>query len=94
MKQCIVGAPLERVSLDIVGPFTRTPKRKSYILFIADYFTRWIEAFALPNIEAKTVAKVLVFEFICRFGILRQLHSDQGTNLRESYSKKCVHFSK
>lgn len=59
MKQCIVGAPIERVYL--VGPPYKTPRGKSYILVIANYFTRWTEAFALPNIKARTVAKVFVF---------------------------------
>ena len=31
-----------------------------------------------PNQEAETVAKKLVDEFICRFSIPKQLHSDQG----------------
>lgn len=78
MKQCIVGAHLERVGLDLEGPLIRTPRGKSYILVIADYFTRWTEAFVLPNIEARR-AKVFVFKFICRFGIPRQVHTGQGT---------------
>lgn len=78
MKQYIVGAHLERVGLDLEGPLIRTPRGKSYILVIADYFTRWTEAFVLPNIEARR-AKVFVFKFICRFGIPRQVHTGQGT---------------
>jgi hypothetical protein len=45
-----------------------------------DYFTKWPEAYALPNQEAATVAEVLVTDFFCRFGIPRELHSDQGRN--------------
>ena len=82
MKLYIVGAPLERVALNIVGSFNRTPRGKLYILVIADYFTRWTEAFALPNIEAKTVARVFLNEFICRFGIPCQVHTDQGTQFK------------
>ena len=32
----------------------------------------------MPNQEVPTIAKVLADEFFCRFGPLRQLHSDQG----------------
>lgn len=93
MKQYIVGAPLERVALDLVGPLIRTPRGKSYILVIADYFTRWTEAFALPNIEARTVAKVFVFEFICRFGVPRQVHTDQGTQFEgKLFQEMCSLF--
>lgn len=91
MKQCIVGAPIERVYL--VGPPYKTPRGKSYILVIANYFTRWTEAFALPNIEARTVAKVFVFEFVCRFGVPRQVHTDQGTQFEgKLFQEMCSLF--
>jgi hypothetical protein len=45
-----------------------------------DYFTKWPEAYAIPNQEASTEAEVLVTNFFCRFGIPRELHSDQGRN--------------
>ena len=47
---------------------------------VADYFTRWTEAYPLPNQEASTVARKLVDEFFLRFSPPEQLHSDQGRN--------------
>lgn len=35
----------------------------------------------MPNQEAKTCAKKLVEEFVCRYGIQTDLHSDQERNL-------------
>ncbi|KAG5885997.1 hypothetical protein JTB14_025391 [Gonioctena quinquepunctata] len=49
-----------------------------------DYFSKWAEAYALPNQEAITVADVLVKEWICRFGIPMELHSDQGRNFESN----------
>ena len=45
-----------------------------------DYFTKWPEAYSLPNQEAITVAVVLVKEYVCRFGVPLFIHSDQGRN--------------
>jgi hypothetical protein len=45
-----------------------------------EYFTKWPEVYAIPDQEASTVADVLVTNFFCRFGIPRELHSDQGRN--------------
>ena len=54
---------------------------EQYILLIGDQFSKWYEAIALPNQEAKTVAKAFVEHWIVRFGCPVNLHSDQGPNL-------------
>ena len=49
-----------------------------YVLVAADYFTKWVETYAIPNQEAVTVAKKLTEQMFCRFSPPDQLHSDQG----------------
>ena len=80
MKTYIVGAPMERIAIDVMGPVPITDLGNKYILVISDYFTKWTESFAMPNKEAETVADVVVREFVSRFGVPRQLHTDQGRN--------------
>ena len=36
--------------------------------------------YPIESMEATTVAETLVCEFVCRFGLPRQLHPDQETN--------------
>lgn len=81
LKLYNVGAPWERIALDIAGPFPITDKGNRYILVVVDYFTKWPEAFAIPNQEAVTVAEKLVNEVFCRFGLPLEIHADQGRNL-------------
>jgi hypothetical protein len=38
-----------------------------------DYFTKWPEAYAIPDQEALTVADALVTNSFCRFGIPREM---------------------
>ena len=76
--------PIQRVAVDIVGPFPETDRGNLYVLVAADYFTRWVEAYAIPNQEAATVASKLVDEMFCRFSIPEQLHSDQGRQFESS----------
>ena len=78
LGQVPVGAPLERIAVDIMGPLPKTGNGNEYIVVIGDYFTKWTEAFALKNHTAQTVAEVIVQEFVGRFGVPRQIHSDQG----------------
>ena len=75
---------MQRVAVDIVGPFPQTAKGNLYVLVAADYFTRWVEAYTIPNQEAVTVASKLVNEMFCRFSIPEQLHSDQGRQFESS----------
>ena len=72
------GYPLQMVATDILGPFPESKTGNKYILVVADYFTRWTEAYPIPNQEATTIARKLTDEFFFRFSIPEQLHSDQG----------------
>ena len=84
LTQTLVGAPMERVAMDIMGPLPETPNGNQYILVVADYFTKWTESYALPNHRAITVAEAIVTQFITRFGVPKQLHSDQGRDFESN----------
>ncbi|ROT77825.1 hypothetical protein C7M84_003484 [Penaeus vannamei] len=84
-----VGAPLERVAVDIVGPFPVTTQGNRFICVVMDYFTKWPEAYALPDHEAETVAEALVNNFITRFGVPCELHSDQGREFESMVFQEC-----
>ena len=53
-------------------------KGNRYILVVSDYFTKWTEGFPMANMEAVTVAKIIVEEVITRNGTPSMIHSDQG----------------
>ena len=84
LKPLVTSYPLQLVAMDIVGPFPESVAGNSYILVVADYFTRYVEAYAIPNQEAVTVANKLVEEFFFRFSPPDQLHSDQGHNFESA----------
>jgi len=84
LKQLPVGAPLERVAIDVLGPLTETHQGNSYILVVGDYWTKWMETYPIPDQQAETVAAKLVEEFVCRFGVPEELHSDQGRNFESA----------
>ena len=72
------GYPMQIVATDILGPLPLTPNGNSYLLVASDYFTRWVEAYPIPNQEAVTIAQKLTSELFFRFSLPDQLHSDQG----------------
>ena len=92
LRQYRVGERMERIAIDIVGPLPETDHGNRYIMVVADYFTKWTEAFGIPNQEAVTVADKLVREVLCRFGNARQIHSDQGRNFESRVFKAVCEF--
>ena len=79
---------MERLATTILGPFPLTPRGNKFVLVVTDYFTKWRESYPIPNQDASTVAEKSVGEFIivCRFGVPREIHSEQGTNSNENDS--------
>ena len=84
LKAYNVGSPMERIAIDVLGPLPTTEAGNKYILIIADYFTKWVEAYPMVNQEAWTVAELLVHEFISRFGVPLLIHTDQGRNFESA----------
>mgnify|MGYP000635714642 FL=1 len=78
LVQIPVGAPMEKIASDLMGPLTPTSKGNVYMLVVEDYFTKWIEVYPIPSKEAYDVADKLCTEWIPRFGIPYQYHTDQG----------------
>ena len=82
MAQYNVASPMERLAVDVMGPLPESGNK--YLLIAMDYFSKWPEAYALPNQEATMVAEVLVKELVCRFGVPLYIHSDQGRNFESA----------
>ena len=55
MQQMTTGAPMERIGIDLSGPFPVSQGNR-YILSVICHYTRWAEAIPIPNKEALTVA--------------------------------------
>jgi len=81
------GYPMQVVAADILGALPQSENSNLYILVVADYFTRSMEAFPLLNQVATTIASSLVNEVFFRFSIPEQLHSDQG----HQFESKLLH---
>ena len=74
------GAPLDHLATDILGPFPESTRGNKYVLAVTDYFTKWVEIFAIPDQTAATCAEIILNKVIARFGCPYNIHSDQGRN--------------
>ena len=73
-----------RWHMDFIGPLRPAADGSKYILIVVDSFSRWPEAFALPNSDAHTVTRVLYSEIFTRYGAPGALVSDRGPQFMSS----------
>ena len=71
--------PFEKWALDFVGPINPASKKKMYILVCTDYVTKWVETKVVPRATEQVVVYFLNEDIFTRFGIPREIVTDQGT---------------
>ena len=88
------GNPMQHIHIDILAPFPRSRRGNRYILTVPCSLTYRAEVFAMSNQRATTSAKVLVRNWIYRFGVPDSIHSDQGRNFEsKTFSDMCYLLS-
>ena len=75
---------MERVHIDILGPFTPSRSGNIYVLVMVDQFTKWVELAALPAQNAELTTKAFLDHFIVTFGCPLEVHSNQGRNFESN----------
>lgn len=76
----IPEGPFQKVAIDIVGPLPISDQGNKYLITYIDHFSRWCEAYPVPEIGSKDVARTLL-DFTSRFGCPAVILTDKGTNL-------------
>lgn len=82
-----IEAPFHTIAMDITElPMSYNGNR--YLLVFSDYFTKWVEAFALSDQKSETIARLFVEQIICRFGCPQRLLSDAAANFLSDIIKE------
>ncbi len=94
MHPLSAAAQFQRVVMDTMGPLSATTLGNRHVLILTDWFSRWVEIFPLVDITARTIAKVFVEDFVCKFGAPRELLSDQGAAFKsELFEAICTQMN-
>ena len=76
----IANVPFNTIHNDISGPNPSTFKGNRYIIALIDSFSKWLEAYSIPNVTSDQIAETLA-KFVYKHGCLKVLISGRGTNL-------------
>lgn len=73
--------PFYKWGIDIAGPFLVAAGGLKFLILAIDYFTKWIEAKAVASITGNQVKRFVWDNIVCRFGLPREIISDNGKQL-------------
>ena len=94
LQQTIVSQPWEMLGVDIMGPFPRSTKQNEYLLVFVDYYSKWVELFALRQVTGKTVSSILIREILTRWGVPEYVLSDRGSQfVSDVFEETCQRWN-
>ena len=87
METIPASEPWEVICIDWIGPINPAVHGYRYIFVVVDYFTRWPEAFACKNKDAKTFALILSNQICSRYLMPKKILSDRDPAFLGKISK-------
>jgi hypothetical protein len=82
-----------RVAIDTAGPLPKTKAGNKYILVAIDHYSKWCEAKAMADHSAKTAAKFLEDDLICRYGVPGFILTDNGGEWGAEFEAMCKDYA-
>ena len=79
--------PFQQVGIDVMGPLPRSLTGKRYIVVAVDHFTKWVEARALEEADAQSIAGFIYEDIITRHGIPQKITTDRGSEFVNDFIK-------
>ncbi|VFQ82595.1 unnamed protein product [Cuscuta campestris] len=76
--------PFSRWGIDLVGALPKGVGQARWIVVAIDYFTKWVEAEPLAGITGRQMIDFVGTNILCRFGVPKQIISDNGTQFEEA----------
>ena len=73
-----VKAPGEMIGVDFMGPFPLSKARNTVLMVVVDYYSKWVELFALRDAKTPKVCQILKNDIFTRWGVPAYLVSDRG----------------
>lgn len=83
-----VKYPWQIISVDIMGPLPRSSKGNSYLLVVADWFTKYTLLLPMRKAIASTIVKFMENEVFLVYGVPQFIICDNGSQLAGTQFKR------
>jgi hypothetical protein len=93
LKSIPVCDLFHRVAMDTAGPLPETKAGNKYILVAIDHYSKWCEAKAVADHGARTAARFLEDDLICRCGIPGFILTDNGGEWGAEFEVMCKDYA-
>lgn len=74
-----VSNMLEKIGIDVLGPFRTSERGNRYIIVAMEYVSKFAITKAVPRVTAEVITDFLIQDIFCRFGSVKEIISDRGT---------------
>jgi len=92
LKSIHVCDLFHRVAMDTTRPLPETKSRNKYTLVAIDHYSKWCKAKAIVDHGAKTAAKFLEDDIICRYGVPKFVLTDNGGEWAVEFDVMCKDY--
>ncbi len=93
LKSIPIRDLFHRIALDTAGPLPETKAGNKYILVAIDHYSKWCEAKAVADHEAKTAVRFLEDDLICRYGVPKYVLTDNGGEWGAEFETMCKDYA-
>jgi hypothetical protein len=83
--------PLQRWGIDIIGKLTPAQCNYTFVVVAVEYFTKWVEAKPLTNVNFASIKKFFSQNIICRYGVPRHITVDNAKYFDNAMFKDFCH---
>jgi hypothetical protein len=81
-----------RIVMDTVGPLPETKFGNKYIMVAIEHYSKWCEAKAVVDHGAKTTARFLEDDIICRYGVPKFILINNGGEWATKFDVMCKDY--
>ncbi|KAJ8713809.1 hypothetical protein PYW08_007429 [Mythimna loreyi] len=92
LQPVVVNDLMEKVGIDILGPFRKSLNGNRYIIVSLEYVTKYAVCKAVPRVTAQRISDFLIEDIFCRFGGVKEVISDRGSVFTSRLVKSTVSY--